>query len=156
MIFEDNQQRRQRRLVVVAPVLARVLRIRCRARKLGDGQYMFDPPFVAPITVPNEHSPVVESPVIGVILECLADALRQCPFYFREFVLPRRFPIVGLSVFFQPLLILFGIAIVVNSHHAIERLDQRPVEGCAKSFGLAFERCKGQPNLEISAPAATD
>ena len=151
--LQDQEQRRQGRLVVAA-VLAWIPRVRGCARKLRDCQHMFDPSFMSPFAVPTNHSPVVESPVIVMILQRLPDAPRQRPFYFGKLILLAGSFILGLGVFFQPLFRLLGIAVAVNPHHAIERSDQHPVKGCTQSLSLAFERLKRWSNLEISTPTA--
>ena len=85
----------------------------------------------------------------------LPDALWQRLLDFGKLVL-FAILLVVLGVLVHPLLILQGIVVVIDPHHAVERIGQRPVECRAQSCGLLFESRNRWADLEKAAAAALD
>ena len=89
-----------------------------------------------------------------IFFQAQSDALRQSLLDFRKLILPLVLLFVLLCVLLQPFLVLQSIVIVVDTHDAIERIGQNPVECRSKPRRLRLERFDGRTDLEIAGATA--
>ena len=82
----------------------------------------------------------------------LLNALRQRLLDFGKLIL-LAVSVVVLGVFLHALFVLQRVVVVVDPHHAIERIGQRPVKGRAQSFRFLFE--SGNRRTDLEKPAST-
>src|SRR6185437_2514884 len=90
-----------------------------------------------------------------VARKCLPDALWQRLLNFGKLILLAVL-FVLLGVLVHPLVILQRVIVVIDPHHAIERISQSPVKRRAQSFVLLFESRNRLADLQKPAAAALD
>ena len=105
---------------------------------------------------PAQQLAVVRSPIARVAFQRLPDALRQRLFDLGELVLTAVLFFVFCGIIAHPLFVHERIVVVVDPHHAIERMGQCPIERRAQSLRFRLQRIDRRPNLEIARSAALD
>jgi len=100
-----------------------------------------------------QQAAIFESPLL---FECLLDAGRDCFLHFWKFILAAILFVVLVCGFDQHLLIHECIAVIVDPHHAIQCLDEGPIECRSQSLALFLENVECSPDLQKPRTAAVD
>ncbi|WP_263359527.1 hypothetical protein, partial [Acidicapsa ligni] len=107
-----------------------------------------DPRTVSAVAVLAQETTGEEIPtVIIFFLQAQPDTVGQRLLDFGKLVLPLVILFVLLGVFLQSLFVLQRIVMVVDTHDAIERVGERPVECGLESRRFYLERFNGRLTL---------